>query len=98
MERPREGWEAIVRGIDEIKQALDDPEATFTAEEVRKLVDWEVMHATQSEYHRSRVVAVQQRAAREAEAREKAYEAMQKAISEREQPQLVLKVIKYDEG
>lgn len=87
-----------MRGIDEIKQALEDASATFTPEEVRKLVDWEVMHATQSEYHRSRVIAVQQRAAREAEAREKAYEAMQKAISEREQPQLVLKVIKYDEG
>ena len=87
-----------MRGIDEIKQALEDPSATFTAEEVRKLVDWEVMLATQSEYHRSRVIAVQQRAAREAEAREKAYEAMQKAIREREQPQLILKVIKYDEG
>lgn len=87
-----------MRGIDEIKQALEDPSATFTPEEVRKLVDWEVMRATQSEYHRSRVVAVQQRAAREADAREKAYEAMQKAAQERELPQLVLKVIKYDEG
>ena len=87
-----------MRGIDEIKQALEDPSATFTPEEVRKLVDWEVMRATQSEYHRSRVVAVQQRAAREADARETAYEAMQKAAQERELPQLVLKVIKYDEG
>lgn len=32
-----------MRGIDEIKQALEDPSATFTPEEVRKLVDWDLM-------------------------------------------------------
>lgn len=44
--------------IDELQQRLQDPEATFTAEEVQKLLAWREREVTKDIYNTARVASV----------------------------------------
>lgn len=50
----------MVKDIDELNERLKDPNETFTAEEVQRLVDWHVTHAMTDQYQRTRVVSILQ--------------------------------------
>ena len=52
----------MVASIDELRERLEDDEATFTAEEVRKLLDWTVSQELKSAYQTARVANALQQA------------------------------------
>lgn len=45
----------MVTDIDELVQRLEDPNATFTSEEVQTLIDWSVQQALNGNYQTERV-------------------------------------------
>lgn len=45
----------MVTDIDELTQRLEDPTATFTSEEVKALIDWNVQQALNGSYQTERV-------------------------------------------
>lgn len=47
----------MVTTIDALKQRLEDDSATFTAQEVRTLLDWSVTHAANDVYTQARIAS-----------------------------------------
>lgn len=45
----------MVTKIDELKKRLEDDAETFTAQEVRMLLDWSIEHAALDEYNKARI-------------------------------------------
>lgn len=45
----------MVTTIDDLKKRLEDDSETFTAQEVRMLLDWYVKHAALDEYNKTRI-------------------------------------------
>lgn len=52
----------MVTIIDELKKRLEDDTATFTAQEVRTLLDWSVTHAATDAYNQARIASSLQHA------------------------------------
>lgn len=47
----------MVTKIDELKKRLEDDAETFTAQEVRTLLDWSVAHAATDAYNEARIAS-----------------------------------------
>lgn len=47
----------MVTTIDDLKKRLEDDSATFTAQEVRTLLDWSVAHAANDVYTQARIAS-----------------------------------------
>lgn len=47
----------MVTTIDDLKKRLEDDSATFTAQEVRTLLDWSVSHAANDVYTQARIAS-----------------------------------------
>lgn len=52
----------MVTMIDDLKKRLEDDSATFTAQEVRALVDWSITHAATDAYNQARIASSLQHA------------------------------------
>lgn len=52
----------MVTTIDDLKKRLEDDAATFTAQEVRTLLDWSVAHAATDAYNEARIASSLQHA------------------------------------
>lgn len=50
----------MVKDIDTLNERLKDPNETFTADEVQRLVDWHVKHAMTDQYQKTRVASALQ--------------------------------------
>lgn len=50
----------MVSDIDELRQRLQDPDATFTSAEVQELIDWTVSHELKNDYQTQRVASALQ--------------------------------------
>lgn len=50
----------MVVNIDELRERLQDPDATFTSEEVQTLIDWTVARELQNDYQTQRVASALQ--------------------------------------
>lgn len=52
----------MVKDIDELKKRLEDDAATFTAPEVRTLLDWTFEHVSKDAYNQARIASALQQA------------------------------------
>lgn len=52
----------MVKDIDELKNRLEDDTATFTAPEVRTLLDWTFEHVSKDAYNQARIASALQQA------------------------------------
>lgn len=52
----------MVTTIDELQKRLEDDAATFTAQEVRMLIDWTIEHVGLDEYNKARIASSLQHA------------------------------------
>ena len=50
----------MVGDIDELRERLQDPDATFTSAEVQTLIDWTVARELQNDYQTQRVASALQ--------------------------------------
>lgn len=50
----------MVGDIDELRERLQDPDATFTSSEVQTLIDWTVARELQNDYQTQRVASALQ--------------------------------------
>lgn len=61
MERPRKDWRfAVVTDIDALNERMQDPQETFTPDEVQALIDWNVRRATTDQYQQARIASMLQ--------------------------------------
>lgn len=84
-----------MRDIDEILQALEDPSETFTSEEVRSLVDYEVTHAHRDLLVKTKIASIMQTQAQKIEDNRERLERLSK-MAERTEPLVLIKEVHAD--
>lgn len=50
----------MVSDIDALNERMQDPQETFTVEEVQKLIDWNVIRATNDQYQQTKIASMLQ--------------------------------------
>lgn len=50
----------MVSDIDALNARMQDPQETFTVEEVQKLIDWNVVRATNDQYQQAKIASMLQ--------------------------------------
>lgn len=50
----------MVVDIDALNERMQDPQETFTVEEVQKLIDWNVVRATNDQYQQAKIASMLQ--------------------------------------